>query len=156
MGVPLDARTEFCLPIEEQMKPLLTSILVLGCILAGCSPKRLEKPAGSDAFRQLTTQFKDRAVSKTSDRLSISVTEQVTGADPAAATIQVRKQTPGGVPANPKKTAEVIDVYFRYEGGRWRCARAESKDFEGEKVVGQNSLGGPDIGLTNLFIWMGL
>ena len=130
-------------------------MLILACGLAGCYPKRSGQHEGKESFKQLASEFKDRAAKQMSDRLSITVTEQVTAADPTTATIQVRKQTPSGVPGNAKKTAEVIDVYLSYEGGRWRCSRADSKDFEGDKVVGQNSLGGPDIGLTNLFIWIG-
>lgn len=91
---------------------------------------------------------------------TITVTDQIVAdkypANAALGTIQVRKQTPGGVAGNAKKTSEVIDLWFVYEAGQWRCSKAVSKDFEGDQVSGQNSIGGTDIGLTNLFIWVGL
>jgi hypothetical protein len=142
--------------MRQNVKPLFGCLLVVACMFAGCSPTPSGEHDAKDSFRQLTSQFKERAAKRMSDQLSIIVTEQLASPDPATATIQVRKQTPSGVPGNASKTEEVIDVHFSYEEGRWRCSRAESKEFEGAKVVGQNSLGGPDIGLTNLFLWIGL
>lgn len=135
-------------------------MLVFVWIVTGCSPGQLQQKGPKESFRPLISEFKDRAAKKMTDGLTITVTEQLAAdrhpAEAATATIQVRKQTPGGVPGNVRKTAEVIDLYFVYETNRWRCSKAMSKDLEGDKIVGQNSLGGPDIGLTNLFIWIGL
>ena len=55
-------------------------------------------------------EFKDRAARKSSDQLTIIVTEEFTTADQSAATIQVRKQSSDGVPGNAIKTAEIIEA----------------------------------------------
>ncbi|MFO0870954.1 MAG: hypothetical protein U0935_18655 [Pirellulales bacterium] len=142
------------------MKTLFAWLPLLACMLVGCSSKPAKQPDARESFQQLVAELKERAAKKTSDRLSMSVTEQVASnemrSEPVTRTIQVRKQTPGDAPGSPAQTTEVIDLYFSYEDGRWRCSRAESKEFDGDKVVGQNSLGGPDIRFTNLFPWIGL
>ena len=138
------------------MKPFFTLMLILACSLAGCAPQQPGRHTAKGSFEQLLMEFKDRAARKSSDQLTIIVTEEFTTADQSAATIQVRKQSSDGVPGNAKRTAEIIEAYLTYDKDRWRCSKAESTEFEGDKVVSQNSLDGPDIRLPNLFIWCGL
>ncbi len=142
------------------MKALFAWLPILACMLVGCSWKPAKQPDARESLQQLVSELKERAAKKTSDRLSITVTEHFASDDklsePATATVQVRKQSLGDVSGSAKQTTEVIELYFSYEEGRWRCSRAESKEFDGDKVVGQNSLGGPDIRFTNLFPWIGL
>lgn len=142
------------------MKISYSWILILASIFAGCSPEQSTQDGPQMSFRSIVTELKDKAAKKNTAGLTITVTDQTTAdarpAEPVTRLIQVRKLSPGGVPGNERKTAEIIDVYFVYETGRWRCAKAQSKEFEGDKIVGQNSLEGPDIRLANLLIWIGL
>lgn len=135
-------------------------MVIFGCIVVGCSREQARQNRSEESFQRLVAQFKEMAAKKMSSGGTITVTDQITAdkypAEAATGTIRVRKQTPGGVAGNVNKTSEVIDLWFVYEAGQWRCSKATSKDFEGDKVTGQHSIGGTDIGLTNLFIWVGL
>jgi hypothetical protein len=132
----------------------LAGLLLVAGLTAGCSSKPAEQQDAAQSFRQLLTEFKDRAARKGSGQLAITVSEQA--AEAPTRVIRVRKLGPRGFPGDARKTAEVIDVSFIRHDGRWHCVKAVSQDFEGERVTGGNSLEGPDIRLSNLFIWMGL
>lgn len=142
------------------MKTCCLLILVFASIVAGCSPGQSKQNGPHESFGLIVTEFMAKAAKKTAEGLNITVTNQITAdskpAEPVTALIQVRKLSPGGVTRNERETGETIDVHFVYETGRWRCAKAHSKEVDGEKVVSEHSLEGPDIRLPNLFKWIGL
>ncbi len=134
-------------------------MLLVVFVVAGCSPGQPKQLAPSESFQELVSEFRDRAAKKSTNGLNITVTEQfATDQNPTTSTgtIQLKKQLATELPRSLGKTVAIIDLYFVHETNRWRCTKAMSKDLEGDKVTGQNSLEGPDIRLGNLLIWAGM
>ena len=144
------------------MKTFFSWLFVCAFVVSGCSPEPSAQPrqdGPQESFQQIVTELKARSAKKSTDILTITVTDQIVDDipnEPVSGTIQVKKQSSVTVPDNANQTAEIIVVYFLFESGNWRCLRATSKELKGDKIVAQNSLDGPDIRLANLMIWIGL
>lgn len=144
------------------MKTCLLWMLVCAFFASGCSTEQSERSQQSgpqESFQRIVSEVKTRAAKRTTDVLTITVTDQIVDDipnEPVTGIIQVKKQKSASNPDNATKTVEIFDVQFVYESGNWRCKRATSKELEGDSVVAQNSLDGPEIRLANLLIWIGL
>lgn len=144
------------------MKTCLLWMLVCAFFISGCSTEQSERSQQSgpqESFRKIVSEVKARAAKRTTDVLTLTVTDQIVDDipnEPVTGIIHVKKQKSASDPGNATKMVEIFDVYFVYEAGNWRCKSATSKELEGDSVVAQNSLDGPDIRFANLLIWIGL
>lgn len=133
---------------------------VLTCLALGCTSQTPEQAGPKQSFQQLVGQFQERATQKQAEGIIVTVTEQLqppqASGESYTGFVRVRKETPADPAKNRTGSASRYEVRFVLEGGEWRCKEATSKDLDGEKVTGEHALRGPNIGLTNLFVWLGL